>query len=93
MAQFLDAIDTGAAEYAEDVADAKAETRDVHFALSTEIYDRIVDSTPEALGRCLDIGADWELVEGIREGLETLTGNMGIDLTPNPPMEGVRLVS
>ena len=36
------------------------------------------------MGRCLDIGADWELVEGIREGLETLTGNMGIDLTDSP---------
>ncbi len=73
-------VKTGGAEYAGDVTDAMAETPDVHFAVSSEIYDRISDSTPDAVNRLMDTGADWELVEGIQDGLGTLTDNLGIDV-------------
>ncbi len=73
-------VKTGGAEYAHDATDAMAENPDVHFAVSSEIYERITDSTPEAVDRLMDMGADWELVEGIEDGLGTLAANLGIDL-------------
>lgn len=73
-------VKTGAAEYAQEVRDAMAEAPDVHFMVSSEIYDRIAESTPDAVDRMMDIGAGWELAEGIEDGLETLTGNLGINL-------------
>ena len=32
------------------------------------------------MDRLLDMGADWELVEGVEDGLGTLAANLGIDL-------------
>ena len=48
---------TGGSEYAHEVADAMAENPDVQFAVSSEIYERIADSTPEAVDRLMDMGA------------------------------------
>ena len=73
-------VKTGGAEHAQDVTDAMAENPDVQFAVSSEIYERITDSTPEAVDRLMDLGADWELVEGIEDGLGTLAANLGIDI-------------
>ena len=73
-------VKTGGAGYAHDIADAMAKAPDVHFAVSSEIYDSVADSTPEAVDRLMDMGADWELVEGIQDGLGTLAGNLGIDV-------------
>ena len=73
-------VKTGGSEYAHDVSDAMAENPDVQFAVSSEIYERIVDSTPEAVDRLMNMGADWELVEGIQDGLGTLANNLGIDV-------------
>ena len=49
------------------------------FALSTEIHDKVVASNidPDAI---IDIGFDYERVEGIEDGLETLSANEGIDI-------------
>ena len=76
-------VKTGGAEYANEVTDAMAENPDVQFAVSSEIYERIADSTPEAVDRLLDMGTDWELVEGIEDGLGTLAANLGIDMPDN----------
>ena len=73
-------VKTGGAEYAQKVTDAMAENPDVQFAVSSEIYERITDSTPGAVDRLMDLGADWELVEGIEDGLGTLAANLGIDI-------------
>ena len=73
-------VKTGGAERAHEVADAMAENPDVQFAVSSEIYGSIADSTPEAVDRMVDMGADWELVEGIQDGLGTLARNLGIDV-------------
>ena len=76
-------VKTGGAEYAHEVTDAMAENPDVQFAVSSEIYERIADSTPEAVDRLMDMGADWELVESTQDGLGTLAANLGIDIPDN----------
>lgn len=73
-------VKTGGAEYASDVADAMTENPDVQFVVSSEIYQSITDSAPEAADRLMDMGPDWELVEDIQDGLGTLAANLGIDL-------------
>ncbi len=52
----------------------------VDFVLSSEIYNGIADPVQETVDRLTDIGADYLLVEGITDGLNTLSGNMGIDI-------------
>ena len=73
-------VKTGGAGYAGEVLDRMAENPDIHFAVSTEIYDRIAESSPDLLDRLVDIGPDYALVDGIRDGLDTLSGNMGLDI-------------
>jgi hypothetical protein len=48
--------------------------------VSSEIYGSIADSNQELLGQMIEIGPDFDLVEGIIHGLETLTDNLGIDV-------------
>ena len=62
-------VKTGGAEYAADVADALAENPDVQFAVSSEIYEKIADSAPEAVDRLMDLGMDRELAGSIEDGL------------------------
>ena len=73
-------VKTGGTEYARDVADAMSENPDVQFAVSSEIYERIADSSPESVDQLMNIGSDWEVVEDIQDGLGTLTANLGIDV-------------
>lgn len=63
-------VKTGAADYAGQVQDAMAESPDVSFAVSSEIYEAIAETPQEAAAAMLDIGPDWELVAGIQDGLE-----------------------
>ena len=52
-----------------------------HYAMSTEIYERYIESATEAGNRTLsDIGPDYARVEGIEDGLNTLSANEGIDI-------------
>ena len=52
-----------------------------HYAMSTEIHERYIESATEAGNRALtDIGPDYARVEGIKDGLETLSANEGIDI-------------
>lgn len=76
-------VKTGGAEYAQHVLDRMELNPDVHFAVSSEIYHRIAESTPDAVERMMDIGSDWNLTEGIQDGLDTLTANLGIDVPDN----------
>lgn len=73
-------VKTGAADYASDVQGLIADNPDVQFAVSSEIYDAISDSSPELLDQLTDIGSDFDLVGGIRDGLDTLSSNLGIDV-------------
>ena len=53
---------------------------DVHYAGSSEIYLKTSERTPELTARMTDIGSDYERVEGIKDGLNTLSANEGIDI-------------
>ena len=54
---------------------------DRHFALGTELYDKVVASGMETGDEVIvDIGSDYVRVEGIEDGLDTLSGNLGIDV-------------
>ena len=73
-------VKVGGLGYSYEVQGDMAEAPDVLFAVSSEIYDRVAESTPETVDRMMDIGPAWEFTEGINDGLETLTGNLGIDV-------------
>ena len=76
-------VKTGGADYAGEVLDAMKQSPDVHFAVSSEIHDQISESAPEMAERMLELDADLELVNGIQDGLETLSNNLGIDILDN----------
>ena len=57
-----------------------AENSNIHYAMSTEIYDKIHDRTLDIVNRVTDMGTEYELVDGIGDGLETLSANQGFDL-------------
>lgn len=73
-------VKTGGESYAANVQAAMMENPDVNFAVSSEVEAAIAETDPEAAAELLDIGPDYELVEGINDGLDTLTGNLGIDI-------------
>ena len=64
-------VKTGIANNAGGVSSAMEANPDIHFLVSTEIYNEISDATPELVSRLTDVGADYELVEGITDGLDT----------------------
>ena len=82
-------VKTGDVNYANDVLQAMQDTPNLpvsymldidSYVLNTEIYDRIAEQSPEIIGQIPDIGADYELVQGIGDGLEILSANQGFDL-------------
>ena len=73
-------LKTGAEEYAGDVIDALADNPGVAFLVSSEIYQQISEAVPDLANRITDIGFDYLLVEGIEDGLGTLSSNLGIDI-------------
>ena len=52
----------------------------VHYYVSTEVYDRIVERAPDLVDRLTDIGSTEQLEEGVEEGLGILSRNMGVDI-------------
>ena len=76
-------VKTGSANYASEAVDAMQARPNVSFAVSSEIYDRIAQVHPELLERIVrDLGPAAELTEDVKDGLDKLAGNMGIDV-PN----------
>ena len=73
-------VKTGVAERAGKVEQMMVERPDINFAVGTEIYDGIAERSPDLVERMVDVGSDHQLVEGIDDGLITLSGNMGIDV-------------
>ena len=78
-------VKTGGASYAPAVTqtmqDPPTYMPDTNiYELNTEIYDRIAEQSPEFIDQIPDIGANYELVNGINDGLETLSANQGFDL-------------
>ena len=73
-------VKTGGESYSYTVSGKMAANDDVNFAVSSEIESAIADRNPEAAIGLLDLGPDYELVDGIDDGLDTLTDNLGIDV-------------
>ena len=73
-------VKTGAADYAGEVQGLMVENPDIHYDVSSEIYQKISESTPDLIDQMTDIGPDYELVNGTTDGLNVLSGNMGIDI-------------
>ena len=72
-------VKTGTSLSAGEVQHLMEEDPDYLFAFSTEIHDKVVESSMDTEGM-IDIGLDYERVEGIEDGLETLSANEGIDI-------------
>ena len=72
-------VKTGTSLSVGEVQHLMEENPDYLFAFSTEIYDKVVESSMDT-GGIVDIGFDYERVEGIEDGLETLSANEGIDI-------------
>ena len=74
-------VKTGGEGYASDVAGDMEANSSLEFMVGSEVYDRIAQSHPELVDRIIaDVGPDHALVEGIEDGLETLSSNLGIDV-------------
>ena len=73
-------VKTGGAEYAVEVQNLMAETPDIQYAVSSEIYDKIAESSPDLIDQMINIGQDYLIVAGINDGLNTLSSNLGIDI-------------
>ena len=65
-------VKTGVREYASQVHERMAESPNVDFAVSREIYERLSEQSDELLDRVTDIGPDLDLLDGIHDGLDTL---------------------
>ena len=85
-------VKVGTEAYADSVVDAMREHPNFGFAVSSEAYAVIEDSHPELLDRATDIGPAAELTESIRDGLDKLAGNHGVDV-PDSIGEGLPYVS
>ncbi len=77
---FLTQVKTGSAKYADEVQSRMADSPDMPYAVSTEIHDRIAESSSDYVDRIIDIGPDWQRVADATDGLDTLSGNLGIDV-------------
>ena len=73
-------VKTGEAERAGEILDLVENSTDIHFALGDEIYSEVYSSASEIVGQMTGIGPDYLLVEGITDGLNTLSSNLGIDV-------------
>lgn len=73
-------VKTGGEGYADAVATDMAAADHIEFLASSEIYRELAESSADFAGRMTDIGPDYVLVDGIQDGLETLSGNVGIDV-------------
>ena len=78
--QVLRQVKTGSAHRAGEIESLMDDNPSVDYDLSTEIYDRIAERSPDLIDQMTDIGSNYNLVQGTRDGLSTLSGNLGIDV-------------
>lgn len=74
-------VKTGAATYASDVAQAMEAHPDVHFMVSSEVYERVSDPSLGQVDKLTDLGYDDVSVETIVNELTQLSEHMGLDIT------------
>ena len=78
--QVLIQVKTGGVDYAYTTENLMEQHPDVHYAVSSEIYETVLEDSPELADRMTDIGLDYLRVAGMEDGLETLRYNQGIDM-------------
>ena len=82
--QVLFQVKTGAGSYAGDVVGAMEASPNVEFLVNSEIYNWISTNYPHLLGQVDNFEATsatgYHQVEGMEDGLTTLSDNMGIDV-------------
>ena len=72
-------VKTGTSYSANDVQGLMEDDPNYFLALSAEIHEKVVESGMDT-SQIIDIGPDHARVEGITDGLDTLSANMGIDI-------------
>lgn len=79
--QILVQAKMGASAYASDVIERMYDNPNVYFALSEDLADKIINVDPDLADQILDYGVNSsDFTEGTELGLDTLAGNMGIDI-------------
>ena len=74
-------VKTGTSLSASEVRDLLEAEPNYLFAFGTEIHDKVVASGMDTGNQIVAvIGSDYARVEGIKDGLETLSANEGIDI-------------
>lgn len=75
-------VKAGGLGYAGDVMQRmEVAPEHVQFAVSSELYDKLLEADPDAAGRLVDTGIEiTEFTEDIKSGLGTLANNSGIDV-------------
>ncbi len=73
-------VKVGDQGYSYEVVDAMQDHPNFDFAVSSEIYDAIEESHPELLGRLIEISPAAELTELVKDGLDKLASNFGVDV-------------
>ena len=74
-AEVLWQVKTGGLERAGEIQALMLDNPEVQFAVSSEIYGRIAENSPDLVDQMLPISSDLELVAGVEDGLDTLAGN------------------
>ncbi len=73
-------VKTGTSLTGSEIEDLMQEDPEFLFALGGELHDKAVAYGIDTDGRVFELGQDIELVEGIDDGLDILSANMGIDI-------------
>ena len=74
-------VKTGTSYSAGDIQVLMEDNPEYLFALGAEIHEKVVDSGVETADRLVAVlSPNYERVTGIRDGLDTLTANLGIDI-------------
>ena len=73
-------LETPSADAGTDVSATAEMAPADHYAMSTGVYDQYIESGADPGGRTLTEIGDYERVQGIEDGLNTLSANEGIDI-------------
>ena len=75
-------VKAGSENYVGEVLDRMEEAPShVRFALSSEIYEKVLNAKPESADRLIDLEIEIsEFTEDVKSGLGTLSTNLGIDV-------------
>ncbi len=75
-------VKMGAEGYADKIQNSITESGDVDiWAVSDEMHVKFAETIPQHSEQLENIGSNLELIADVKDGLETLSDNMGIDVT------------